>query len=886
MSILKEVIDWAVEQDDWKQDAIRRILENVDCTEKDVEEVANIIKHNHGYLDEIDVPPVKIDRGSIKTVEGSTKHKVIIQKIENPKNVNALSGIAKLQFALDGLTVVYGENGTGKSGYNRILKKVCKSRAVEDVYPDVFSSSGIKPISATISYSVNGEDKSLGWIENKYLGGPLEELVVYDSKCGKIQVTDKNELIYLPNGTDIFKKLVELIGEVKQKLAELCPKETTLDLEGIDSSTQIFEILSNLTKESDIDSLLLKLTWTSEKESELFSISKSLIDSNEVEVQQKLTRIEKEKANIKSIQEGFRILQGLLASESADRCAELINSKAILHKALHELSEKMEGEGALPGTGNELWRIMYDAAKEFSIKSAYPDTTYPNLEGSCVLCQQRLDSLAKERFNSFEVFVKGEVKGKFDQVLLDINLALKSLGGMTSQIESVQSLLKGNFSRLKDDAVTDLIKRLDDIKAAQKNRIKYLKDEISPETHGILDLVSGEELQELGAAISLLEDDKKETSELINKESIEELKRKKYELEAQKVACSRATQISSYIEYLKSKDKYDLMLRCLDHAPISRKGNSIITNALKESFLKEISSELTKLGGEKIPLFVDSTTSDGSPTFKLSLRGADLPRKCNLDSILSEGEQKIASLAGLLAELKTAGHSNGIILDDPVSSLDHQYRARIAKRLVEEAKQRQIVIFTHDIAFLFDLEHYAKELNVPTHLQNIRKEGTKPGIIFNDNPWHAQNVKARLNTLKEDLTKLKSAQLDGEAYNGRAGSIYGRIRETWERVTEEILFNEVVMRFGQSIQTQRLNKVNVEDQDFVEIYFEMNKCSKWMVGHDKSLSLSDARPKEEEIALDIDKVDKFIKRIRKSQELICSERKKKVEKLPVAEVIG
>jgi hypothetical protein len=363
------------------------------------------------------------------------------------------------------------------------------------------------------------------------------------------------------------------------------------------------------------------------------------------------------------------------------------------------------------------------------------------------------------------------------------------------------------------------------------------------------------------------------------------LKKEKTELESHKIASSRVSEVNQYIDYLSDLEKFNTMMKELDHGAISRKGNTIITNSLKDSFLKAISSELTKLGGEKIPLFVDSSTKDGKPTFQLSLRGANLPKKCKLDSILSEGEQKIASLAGLLAELDTAKHSNGIILDDPVTSLDHQFKKRIAKRLVEEAKERQVIIFTHDIAFLFDLEYFAKELNVPTHLQNIRKDGIRPGVIYNNNPWHAQNVKNRLKTLRDETENLGKLTLEKEDYNKKAGAIYGRLRETWERVVEEVLFDEVVTRFGQGIQTQRLSRVFVDDEDYSSIFFEMSNCSKYMVGHDKSLSLSDDRPEISDVIKDIEKVSSFVKKVNARKIELGKMRKQLVEKLPEAQVM-
>ena len=44
------------------------------------------------------------------------------------RHVNALAPDQRLTLHRVGLTIIYGDNGSGKSGYARILKKVCRAR--------------------------------------------------------------------------------------------------------------------------------------------------------------------------------------------------------------------------------------------------------------------------------------------------------------------------------------------------------------------------------------------------------------------------------------------------------------------------------------------------------------------------------------------------------------------------------------------------------------------------------------------------------------------------------------------------------------------------------------------------------------------------------------
>ena len=168
MSILSEILEWVEQQDDWKQDAVRRIIENGNYTLEDVKELTDIILFKYGYIEKLKVPAKLIDKSKFITVEESKKHKVILKKITALKNVNALSADAELKFAINGLTIIYGENGVGKSGYTRILKKCCKAREVDDVLPNVYEEESQESGRASILYSHNDEEYELEWINDEY----------------------------------------------------------------------------------------------------------------------------------------------------------------------------------------------------------------------------------------------------------------------------------------------------------------------------------------------------------------------------------------------------------------------------------------------------------------------------------------------------------------------------------------------------------------------------------------------------------------------------------------------------------------------------------------------------------------------------------------------
>ena len=124
-----------------------------------------------------------------------------------------------------------------------------------------------------------------------------------------------------------------------------------------------------------------------------------------------------------------------------------------------------------------------------------------------------------------------------------------------------------------------------------------------------------------------------------------------------------------------------------------------ITPQLRDNFRKEI----TGLVGDTFRVeVVRSGGRAGAPKYKIQLVRSPIQ---SVPEILSEGEQTCVGIASFFAELTTSEHNSSLVFDDPISSLDHKWRTRAADRLAEEAKSRQVIIFTHDLIFLNDLHN-------------------------------------------------------------------------------------------------------------------------------------------------------------------------------------
>ena len=229
---------------------------------------------------------------------------------------------------------------------------------------------------------------------------------------------------------------------------------------------------------------------------------------------------------------------------------------------------------------------------------------------------------------------------------------------------------------------------------------------------------------------------------------------------------------------------------------------------------------------------------------------------------------------GSLRKSVKGQHSCPVVLDDPVSSLDHRYRAKIAARLVAESKKRQVLVFTHDIAFLLDLQEKAGELDgIHFTAQTVLLQNEAAGVPNEGLPWHAMPVKGRMEHLRNMLNDFKSLHSTNQVkYDKEAAFLYGLLRETWEATIEEIVFNKTIVRHGSEVQTLRLKQVGMTTEQYKAIDVNMSKCSTWMAGHDKSKKLDIHRPAPSEVLADIDTLNTFVKDCKKAGESLRKER--------------
>ena len=324
----------------------------------------------------------------------------------------------------------------------------------------------------------------------------------------------------------------------------------------------------------------------------------------------------------------------------------------------------------------------------------------------------------------------------------------------------------------------------------------------------------------------------------------------------------------------------------LNTDPVSRFATQRRRELVTPELQRRIEAEIERFDLSYIPLRITEFSDHGRSFFDVAL---DTRQRVSKSLVLSEGEQRALGMACFLAEIGRVPGNHGIIIDDPVSSLDHLRLRKVAERLVEEAAAgRQVIIFTHNLVFYQEVRTAANAHNPPVRvLNNLISKTTAGGfglITQDEEPWIAKKVTLRIADLRTKVAAIPDDVIrDTEEYRAFVKDFYTDLRETWERLVEELLLGGVVERYNAGVRTQSLKGVTVENEDYRTIFFSMKRVSE-RSGHDTAAGRQIAVPDKAEMRRDLEVIDEYRNTIRQRKRSLEQERRA-LEEAPRAQVV-
>ena len=838
----------------WAKYLAEKILSGNAISDNDIDTSYSYLLEELRLKEETEKPEIAINYNA---TTGNYKPDLLLTKLENVEGVNALTENQTIDFSPN-LTIIYGANGSGKSGYARLLKKAFYSKAPEDILQNIHLENGHKPVNAEFNFKSNNADIPLSYSQKD--NAEFGQFAVFDGKGLFKQLTERNEFEFRPAGLSFFAEYTNTIIRVEQKLnTDITTKNsgnTADDLSALfDGESEIKTIVQDLNAQTNIDDLKKYTPFSdddkAEKEKNQKQYDELLLASKGKEKELKnLEAIKKQlgenKTSIETLNKYFE--EGYLI-KIKDAITDCI-TKAAAAKA--EGVENFKTD-KIEGIGTEEWKNFIVSAEAFAKKQKPENEVYPENGDNCLLCQQPLSEDAEKLITNYWLFITSvaeenakkaqealeKVKQAFEKLNFDLFPEDNTLTvWLTEKYPSELKALNQKLSEQKTLA-QNIVSDIQNKTVNNRTEIK-----ISTAQHITIEAAIDE-------SIKIIKEDEqaKQLAKLLKAKTLLEHKEK---------FNTHFSKFETYVNnqvWIKKSDKANFRKIKTD---TTNSEKALSDKYFNQKYIDVFNEECQKLNGN-FGIDINHTGSAGRSYRQLKLKGR------NPNAVLSEGEQKVIAIADFLAEMQLSEVNRGIVFDDPVTSLDDRRKSEIAKRLVNETAQKQVIIFTHDLVFVSSLINHCKEANISNDCHWIENVGgSQPGKIWLKNtPSFEKDYKTsgKAQGYYEEAKKVGPELREDKIKNG-----FAALRTSYETQVVFGLFKGVVQRFEERVSVDSLKSVFFTTEIRDELLDSFYQCCRYMEGHSHSDKYAYKKPEIENLKEEIQRFNAVKKKISELKE--------------------
>lgn len=774
---------------------------------------------------------------------GEEEQELRLCSLSGVANVNALAAGQSIDFNAR-MTVLYGENGAGKTGYVRILKRAASVRTSEPILPNVGRPGSDGSPAATLDYEIGGVPGSCVWTGEEGVS-PLTRIDVFDAEGVDLHVDGELAYVYTPSELAVFRYAHDGIEAVKAKLEQA--RQETLPagnpyLHRFSRDGTLYARIETLGPTTDLPELEAIADISEEERAQLVPLRERVDALGSAALGASLRVAEAER-------EVFGRLDAALAvAERFNRgaYAQALGTARRAEEAHTRATwEALVGE-AIPGVLGEEWRRFIEAGDAYLAEHKPED--YPREGETCPYCLQDLGEAATAVVRKYRAFCQSDLQdalGEARAALRDqtAEVAAVPLEPLAQDVkEMIEAAGEENARSMSLLAARDFVSEFRALQETTGISGDLEAAEFEATTTAARPLVDAR----LAALSSLVRDLRTQASQ--RKEHLESERAKLRDLQDRATLSELLPGIREFVERAKWASRAKLIL---DRFPALSRS---LTTASKQAGEQLLNQDFeSAFVGECEALRAPTVTLDFPGRRGQPARRKSLTPQHRLRAILSEGEQKVIALADFIAEATLRRSPTPIVLDDPVTSLDYKRLQYVVDRLVELSETRQVIVFTHNIWFTMELLARFDKDRPACAYYDVSGRDTERGVVSRgESPrldtW--SDKKARINRLIERARSEEDSFMR-EVFVEKG---YDDMRGACEIIVENNLLQSVVGSYRPNVMVGNLLRVRFKDlpaaTEIVNEVFE--RCCRFTGGHKQPLETLSVRPSLDQLTEDWD----------------------------------
>lgn len=824
LPILTEICQWAKEQPAWEQETLCLLLAGNAFDDSVYAELAEMLVEGKG------AKAVDLSKFEISTPLNTEEHPLLLS-VSCVSNINALAHGQTIEFG-PALTAIYGLNAAGKSSYARVFGSVCFTRGDRDVLPNIFEKGAeSRPQLAKLIVERAGTRQVI----EHALGEPLPELAafyVFDSTCVATHLTKANSLTFSPAGLSMLQDLVKHTDKVREivtrKVEDANRPHAFAAI--FDKPTPVAAHIETLNPKTDLMALQALGNLSADEDRRIVEVERELARLKLLDVRKAVRLLQTQLGLLQVLMRALPTIEAGIADARLIELAAFVVERAERRERAGRAGAEQFATDGLRTPGTHAWNEFIYAARRLADGESHPEELYPASGARCLLCQRELSPDAAQLLHRLWEFLKGEAKALLAETETRLSARRTGFDALHCNVCEPGSAIHA----LLDESEPSLLAALVAFLSVAECRRRAALAAIDGATVALSDLPAlpaspAASLAELEVKWSQRS---KEMEGSDSTQQIASLQREHAELDHRRLLARHFSEIAAHVERLKWAEAVRKKIKSSKH--ITLKYNELFEERVTGQYRQKFEEFLTKLG-RPLRARIGTRGQKGAAvkTLELTVPDGSTHTRMSPQQVFSEGEKRAVVLADFLTEVTLDAQAAGIVLDDPVTSLDAEWKETIARLLAEQARERQVIIFTHDLHFLYLLKNAAEQGSVPLKSHWIRRsaEGA-PGHISLDNSPASEKDYRSPQKATEYCNRAAKAEAEEQEMLLRAG--FGALRTSYEVLVLIDCFNEVVKRFDERISMERLREVVTDSACLNTIADKIGALSRFIEGHSHS----------------------------------------------------
>jgi hypothetical protein len=756
-----------------------------------------------------------------------------LERIFNLQNVNALPERQEIRFGKQ-LTLIYGENGAGKTGYTRPLASAGFARGERQVLPDATRPDKRKDPQADIEISLGGVKQVVRWTSGKRRP-ELSGFYVFDSDSVVAHLTRSNALSFSPRGLLLLTRLAEVTDLVRERIRTAIDEyDKAQDFHLLfDGESQVRQIVLSLGPMTNLQSLESLAKLSEDEKSLLVGLERKIAELRLLDIPKQIAKRRQEIDDIENLKKALIASRSALSDSAKAEIATLIERVNRAGVEVEKSGVNQFTSDAFIHVGTTEWIEFLASAKVLADAEIGYGRMYPAPGAPCLLCRQPLSADAVVLLERLWEFLRSDAQAGLESAQCACvdrvqELELIKLNYFNDD-SNARRLIQGELEII----IPAIEAQIESCSARREAFVEALRSYATCSAPPLIDV-------DLTDLERLAEIRRRDVQELTTSDVGQRLRAAENSYRELKHRQTLALKLPDIKRYVQGKKWAAQARQYLGSTrAITTKYSELFKELVTDKYVS-LFEEMLRRFKKNIRVAIETRGSKGETVRQLVLSSDTFMRPFPVSQVLSDGEKRAVAISDFLAEVALDQNCCGIIFDDPVTSLDDRWNDAIAKCLAEQSKLKQVIVFTHDLAFLYRIKNHAEGLTVEVTSHWIKDEDGHPGFVYQDNSPVCEKDYKSAKMAQELYTKAKT--LPPEEQQATLRQAFGALRTSYEALIIFDLFNGVVQRFEERISFGSLAQVRIDQAQVEAIIKRMETLSRHIDAHLHSDRFAPVKP--------------------------------------------